>query len=924
MRIKRLFKYLVLMLTLLTLSGVVPVYADEGNADSIEEGASEAQNSLTGFSKFRSGYLIYITDNTGTPVSDIILVPFSSKPANGIVLDGLVTRVTDTIYTTISDYTISQITNGGFNQPPFCTVTDTAYGEPMKQWLLADSDGDGIANTYDLIVNLYGDEDGSLRTAFKDNDYYLCIEGVIWLGLENSENTTFVAGTSYSLNKIFNSLGKTYCDKIRRQRLSHCGYLVYDWAGCSAPTVNSGQKESYDNLIARGNGYGIIMVRSNEEPAQEQPSPNAPNPVNVTDYLGANQLNYYFTDFQPDMREANSNAMIKNMGAESVWKKHTRSPYSNSTLKGGKWHVSEEATSSLVDFYCDEDDSRNKVLFYRASSGLWGSVDDLVKDFTTSQTDVRPGYGFTYSRSIFGDNIVVCDYRGIGTSEKSFITDKLKLSVGHTKSSGLSYTANTEFLSDIVKSSTYTFSAYSTENYIETVSYIKGRDDKGTEDTSDDELIYDSYTVSHSKKYITSDTDYPDAKISYKLDHGIYKYTPMNLGTSSSYSEGTIYKGGNNAITRAIFSSEVGTLSVIPEIKYKMYKMTHDGEWGTNDTPVPETVYCMGEKERTSTGSTIHGYKAYIPSGWLQGTILVDTPLTGTRALEFIENFDDAQDVIQMSPQGTGYTVASTNNPQIACVSMSLDLYDGDISEVSSVVFKPSESWTNPDTVTAHTEFVNAIKSNITTEVTSAYFSDKGANSRVSNFDSMSFDITDTTVSSTTTKQIRILVEGGQIVSGKDDLIDEIETSYGVDEDTAKSILSEWGLETQIRDMLEHSGSVNNKSGSSGSATSKWYDEETSALCISVHKTNIQIGNIVLSDKFDYGSSASQDAYNIGLNGSNGRQIRFFFSLGFINHEISFGGNTYNVSDKLYLIDNTEIKGARALISNQTSHDMLF
>lgn len=55
--------------------------------------------------------------------------------------------------------------------------------------------------------------------------------------------------------------------------------------------------------------------------------------------------------------------------------------------------------------------------------------------------------------------------------------------------------------------------------------------------------------------------------------------------------------------------------------------------------------------------------------------------------------------------------------------------------------------------------------------------------------------------------------------------------------------------------------------------------------------------------------------------GTTGYQCRFYFSLGFINSSISVDGQTFDLSDKIYLIDEDEILGARFLISNTTTNN---
>ena len=67
---------------------------------------------------------------------------------------------------------------------------------------------------------------------------------------------------------------------------------------------------------------------------------------------------------------------------------------------------------------------------------------------------------------------------------------------------------------------------------------------------------------------------YTDPSVTYRVSHGIYKYTPLDLNTPNCPSAGdTILRTGNvgRAWTRVAFGSEAGTLSLYPEVAYTMY-----------------------------------------------------------------------------------------------------------------------------------------------------------------------------------------------------------------------------------------------------------------------------------------------------------------------------------------------------------------
>lgn len=377
MRINKIFRYVLFIMLVFLLLDTTPTHAGTiGNGAGGNEGSVDANASVSGYSKLRSGYLIYITDASGNPVSDIRFVPYVSRPASNVNIF-LSTRVTGTRYTDIYNGTIGQVCNGTWSQPPIDTTTGVVYGESMKAWLIADN-GAGSANVYDMIGNLFGDD---MKTSFKDNDYYLCVEAVCWLGLQSSSNPVMICGTSKTLNEKFNQAGSTYMGYFRKCRFPHSGYLEHDWAGCTAMTVHSGTTESIADLTAVGNGYGMIMCRSSEITGTT-PDPPPPTEIATSDYLTANELNYAFPDFIVGTslgRSYESYEATINMGDESVWKQH------GGTLKDDKWYITETIVSDLVNFY-----GASNCLLYRSGAGTYAKP-SAMKEFWRNllETEVK-------------------------------------------------------------------------------------------------------------------------------------------------------------------------------------------------------------------------------------------------------------------------------------------------------------------------------------------------------------------------------------------------------------------------------------------------------------------------------------------------------------------------------------------------------
>lgn len=915
---KKLFKSIILILTLTMFFSITVLAEDTGNGATTNEGTVDPHSSVSGFSKLRSGYLIYITNAAGSPVSDVVLVPFASAPANGVLKQGLITRVTGTSYSGIYSGNISIATNGGFNQPPLDVTTGATYGAAMKSWLLSDDDGNGMANAYSLIGNLFGE---SMKTAFKDNDYYLCVEAVIWCGLTSSDNPIMIAGTTKSLNEVFNRIGSSYLANTRLMRLPHSGYLEYAWAGCSAPTIHANQKESIGDLIAAGNGYGIIMCKSTE--IGDPPPEYEPAEVDSDDYLKANELNYIFPDFITGSTSGRSSEHYStindgnnkiNMADSGNWTYvNTDGQYQNCQLKDGVWSVSETISSDAVSFY-----GKNNCLFYRDTAGQYAKPSDS-KTFSSDADDVYPGYSYMISRALWSDNLTVCEYketsalntRGDRGAIKTFITDKLKMSIGHDGGlTGVSAGNNVESKITTTKSGTYKFQGTATEEY----EYVSGTDDKGTEDTSDDTPTYTAAEVSLTQKVPVTD-------ITYSLTHALYKYVPFNTGVvNNSYSGETVYKSNNgyNATTRVVFSSQLNSeLSVYPEVEYEMYYIDQTEEY---KTPDKLAIWCMGEEVRKCQPASIHGYKVMYNLGTnLQGTSIVDSAMTGTRAFEFADNFNDTtQEYLQVAASGSGFTTASTNKAVIYCTSFTLDLYNGDING-----FNPKATWSSGSPAESHDAFVSALNNNIDAKVTMKRFTDATNSSQIGSSDDMSFDY-NKNITATSSEQVRIRYADGKVkASDKAAVISKIATAYGVSESEATTIWNNSGIENQLDRMFETSSDGNNNSGVSGITTDNWYEEESDCLAITINQSSILVGDIILSDKNDYGSSTSQSATDISSIGRNGVEARFYLTLKHINPSISVDGFAFDLSDKMILVNEDEMRGARFLISNVTTNDWI-
>lgn len=873
-------------------------------------GEADENASAEGFSYLKTGYLVYLVSKEGTLTSKVWFVPYSSLPDDTVEKGYLKSKIGNQVCTKF--YTarggIKTATGGAFDGPS-CKMGNYNFGTAMKNALLQ-MNSEGSSKVYDLILNVLGEDK---MHQFKDNDERLIIEAVCWSAIEqgSTQQYLYTAKNAAEFNRDYNC---SYLGGLWKVRMPRSGRFEFDECGLIAPKSYSA---TYAELLSNY-AWGMIAFSPKDTITIENPEENTLDTV-----VKANELNYVFPDLKKDDndgRKLDQHSQVANYGASDKWSFHTNTDTTTaSVLKDGKWGVTETISGDIK-----ADDT-----WYNASAGTAWLKRDEDKTFSSEVTCVKPGYAFMYSRALMKDQITICNYKGNGNSNKTFISERLGLTnFGHNGGTGAQGFIGEARLADTA-SSYYKFVPYATETWKERT--VTGTDNKGTEDTSDDTPTYSDW-VDKEQTHSNATENY----IEYKLTHGADKYTPLlisppslNLGETTNPVYTVVNQNG--AVVKAIFPANIGTVSFYPEVKYRMWIPKTDGN-GYYATPTYQDVYCMGEKMRSSTGGTLHGYTLGFSaeSGesnivgsatGMKGKSIVDSAMTGTASFEFADNFEGTnktQKYMQVCSQGSGFSTATTNNPVISVTSFTLDLYEGDVSTTGEEFIPADAGWSRPDAVGANKKFADALAGNLVSEVTMKKF-DK-SNHQMGGTDIPQYDISDTKINyaSEIDSQIRIRVKDGAIDgTDKNNVIEKIADEYFISEDDAEIIWINWGIENQILNMLE------TKNHPSNGSSNKWYDEETECLAISVCKSTIAVGNILINDKVDYGASASQDTKSYNNLGTVGYQYRFFLSLGFRENFIEVDGQTYNLGENMYLIDNDEIKGARFLISNATTNNWI-
>ena len=928
-------KYLLAVLAtfILLLSISITVFAD-GATGSVTGGGSgkgggtgggSTMTVQNGCSYKKTGFIFYIVDQNG----NVVKSPIARRTYSNIGCSGSHIRCLDTRFAgSVSDIDNESMQNSAYwwNMPPF-DENGNGNGGLIKDWCLQKTSDTSI-NVLIFIMNTW---DMQTAVDFVAYDQYLIIEPFMWSGIYNgSSYEGDIVGTAIGWVNARDGFGLSassgYETRYSMGGLPNSMAFSIPVLGVSAP-ANIYGKHSYDEI--KSQGYGVIAVWA-KELKEENPQPPSITVTNTSDYLRANELNYVFADIKEDssaMREADTYDDAKfgiNAELESVWKKHVTADDRNQAIKDGKWYIEETITSDIVNKL-----GLSNGLFYRSAAGKYFRPSDAVglKTVNKGSGMQYAGYGYNLTRTVFDDNMVISSFssRGDNQSMKSYVKDTLKFDVGHDGvKSNIVMNDNTEGQTSDTAQDKYSFVGKVTEYYEhnDKIHHPAEYEDEygidvngkysvvGQKKVKDewDEPNWNSYTADH-----TTDTKQHD------VTHGLYKYTPYNITTVPNASAGNrLLATGHigQAYSKVSFATQQsGVLKIYPEVKYEMWYMGGTETWST---PQKKNIYVMGEKQRSCKPAIIHGYNVYIQGGQMRGQTIVDSPLTGTLANDFSNSWSadgSFQSEYEVCTQGSGFETATTNAPKIDFASFGLDLNESSING-----FTPKGTWESASPLDSHMGFVFAVLGNVDSEVKMRRYNQ--SNQPQGQEYDMSFDISDNIISSTTKQQIKIVFENGAVTTGKTEVINAIASAYGVSTSEATTIWNNSGIENQLREMMETSASANNNSGNVVETPDNWYDETSECLTITVCKTTVTFGKILLSDKHDYGSSTSQSETNITSVGNGGYQCRYFYSLKFTSDSINVDGFNLDVSGTKYLIHDNEIKGARFLVSNSTTSNM--
>lgn len=887
----------VLLIVLLLMSNSMTVFAGSGGSGTGGSGGGTGSGTVINPpSRFKTGYVYYIVDGSGNIVAEPeARVSGSERPDSGHIM-GLETRFGSRIVPSIEGSMTTCST--WWNCQPF-GANGQGYGGVIKQWLISPT-SEGGYNCIDFITSRWGQ--AMADTFMERDDLILCVEPFMFSSLYNgSDYVADLCATSIGWVKARQAIGAPLWSSNSTYPVGNLpNSMAFDIPvlGVPAPTNLVGT-HPYELILAEG--YGIVSCWSSE--VGKKPEEPSPHSTSNADSIKSNELNFIYADFGGKRSGATIDVPMIDM---NDFREHVGEPED----RIDDYEVIESKSGDLWNF------RGNSVLYYRPASGLWKYSPEAKLFGKDEQT--YPQYAYNISRMLWNDDLKICNYKSSvagsrtepkvidgGTNELISYADSILGIKSADKGIQTSVSAGVDIDATygVSKADSYSFYGTTTEYWQEEVE-IESDDDDSTEvtegivETPETEWVEREATI-NSDTYSYSVTHYVDKYKAPARDDVVADTT--NIGRHIQEAVGSSYpRVGFTGVGASI-------LKVNPEVEMVMY--VHESEYTSfSSTPSPTRIVMMGEYLRKCRPPVIMYYQTTIPSGNMQGKSYVDTALDGTKAFEWSERWGRNTDgtTYQVAAQGSGFSSYTTNHPVINCVTIGLDVQES----VGGQNVK--QDWSNNySPLGIHNSFVSNLNANLDVEVILSRFNERGHKFGEDFY--MSFDEEESSVVPLDGASFDIIVANGAIVNEEECIAFVKQCCSGITEADARTLWEQSGIASNVEEMF--------LSNSEANSSGNWYQEDSMCLRLACYKSAIHRGELIFSDKNDYGSSTKQSELTSAINDTAGVQVRFFYNLMHDEETINIEGFDYNVGDVKYLIKDTEILGARYLISNATTAD---
>ena len=457
-------------------------------------------------------------------------------------------------------------------------------------------------------------------------------------------------------------------------------------------------------------------------------------------------------------------------------------------------------------------------------------------------------------------------------------------------------------------------------------------------------------------------------KVKYIVEEKAQKYESAQINTAEnkphtiqqSKQVSSSGKGGNSSITNTYkimctISSNFA-LGFYPEVRMRAYSSTGEtirGSFYKEDTIgrvasgaiTPHTVLTMGEFKRKVKPSTLCAIKLVAPANnVVSGKTVSDSIATGSNA-------NKVSGGLPVVYAGGNLSLTVKPTFKLNMYGYSLDLIEKTDNNLvgnggyTSVVADGSSiktDWGNDNTYNPLSEFNQWIKSTLNKlgVDTTLVVKGDGVNKTYNNFSSSIGNIGNNTASVDGVFSIK--VKKGTIVTddgGYKALMNQIKYDYDLKSTSeAEALFKSSDIYQSIARAVEDSNDGFNKSTKSKAIDANrehWYDEEVKTFVIRrFKKENIEIKNILVNDKLDYGAAPTASKTTSSNKGYKKATAKWYLTLYFKQSPDGFSSGTkvYNPSNYsglgtannagTVLVNELYVNGADFIVPSSSTNDM--
>lgn len=505
-----------------------------------------------------------------------------------------------------------------------------------------------------------------------------------------------------------------------------------------------------------------------------------------------------------------------------------------------------------------------------------GSLSSETSGYSTYRSFMTRTLGLNYDNKPSGNTYKVGANNTKKATEKRWdtITFDIVPNRAKTNEGGAKYPVSHYTMSDYCAYCGSTFTSYITD--------LTGqRGDTESKHTKYNGYGWQDETLKHGFYYNGSDGH---TSATYTINHFMTKYNCLGKPSGTIGVENKIHKASNgtNKFEWAVLFEEEAkqSLHIYPEVEMRLY-YAEDNSSGAANPRTVENTYAMGEKERdfaaTSLrlvnlrGSDDSFYNGTNDNKFLTAKLTSDTiAQSGDAKTLQSENHTDDGRVLPIIYAGGNYNLKIKNEYNINVTSYTLDIEDSHngvtIKGGSAGFDVRNDTWTatkiRQDHLQTVTSIINGIELSMKMQTTPGY-SGTFVSSPIKTYDDLKIKGSKIKTPPTKTDQVFHLKfkEGAYLENGTGKytleglrpLIQDVAKEYNISESEARKVVEDSGIVKSVKMALESRFDADNRSTVEKGfhEGNKWYDEECSVIIVRKLKSQINLGDVVVTDKID-------------------------------------------------------------------------